>query len=144
MLKLTKIFHFETAHAIHGYKGSCKNLHGHSYELHVTVVADTNESTYIPPPGFVIDFKEIKELVNACIIHKFDHCVLLSADFIAANPSFSSLENLLLFEAEPTAENMLLYMKRELATRLPENIKLSRLKLFETKNSYAEWTSGDS
>ena len=42
MLKLTKIFHFEMAHAIHGYAGACKHIHGHSYELHVTVTEKIN------------------------------------------------------------------------------------------------------
>ena len=37
MIKITKIVHFEMAHAIYGYNGRCKNIHGHSYELHVTV-----------------------------------------------------------------------------------------------------------
>lgn len=139
MLKLTKIFHFEMAHAIHGYPGSCKNIHGHSYELHVTVSSVTNRDVYIPSPGFVMDFKEIKRIVSNTVLEKFDHKVLLSAGFVAANPGFALMENLVMFEAEPTAENMLVYIKEELSTKLPGNTRLEHLKIYETKDSYAEW-----
>ena len=140
MIKLTKIFHFEMAHAIHGYAGSCKNIHGHSYELHISVGANFTETDFIVAPGFIIDFKEIKNLVQDSVIEQFDHRLLLSNDFIDKNPSISTLENLVTFKVEPTAENLLLYIKEILKNVLPEKIKLVQLKLFETKDSYAEWT----
>ena len=140
MLSVTKIFHFEMAHAIYGYAGACKDIHGHSYELHVTVSAVKNETAYIPAPGFLADFKDIKKWVQASVIAKFDHCLLLSADFIAANTNISSLKNLVIFEAEPTAENLLIHIRMMLVNIFPGNLKLVRLKLFETKDSYAEWT----
>lgn len=139
MIKLTKIFHFEMAHAIHGYTGLCKDIHGHSYELHVTVAADVLETAYIPAPGFIVDFKEIKKLVISSVIEKLDHHLVVSAGFIAAHPSLSSQKNLVIFEAEPTAENLLIYIKQLLDKVLTDKIKLVHLKLFETKDSYAEW-----
>lgn len=140
MLKLTKIFHFEMAHAIHGYGGACKNIHGHSYELHVTVASAINDSAYIPAPGFMIDFKELKKTVISGVIDKFDHCLMVSADFIKENPALSTMENLVISEAEPTAENLLLLIRQLLNKALPDKIILVHLKLFETKDSYAEWT----
>ena len=144
MLTLTKIFHFEMAHAIHGYSGSCKNIHGHSYELHVTVSSATNEIDFIPAPGFLIDFKEIKKLVTESVINKLDHQLVLSQDYLKINKSYSSTENLISFEAEPTAENLLIYIRNLLKKKLPENVRLSHLKLFETKDSYAEWRESKS
>lgn len=140
MLKLTKIFHFEMAHAIHGYNGACKDIHGHSYELHVTVSPLTSEIKFIPAPGFIVDFKELKKLVHAAVIDRLDHHLLLSAAYIAAYPALSSSKNLVIFEAEPTAENLLLYIKQMLSNTLPVNLKPVSLKLFETKDSYAEWS----
>ena len=140
ILTLTKIFHFEMAHAIHGYSGSCKNIHGHSYELHVTVSAVINDEVFIPAPGLLIDFKDIKKVVTESVINKFDHHLLLSEAFLKENISFSSAENLVVLEAEPTAENMLICIRNILKKQLPENIRLTHLKLFETKDSYAEWT----
>ena len=65
MLQLTKIFQFETAHAIFGYQGGCKNIHGHSYELHVTVASPHDD--FIPAPGFILDFKKLKAIVSAAV-----------------------------------------------------------------------------
>ena len=87
----------------------------------------------------MIDFKEIKELVNATVVEKFDHKVILSKDFLSENPSFSSQENLVIFEAEPTAENLLIYILGNIQKGLPSTIQLVKLKLYETNDSYAEW-----
>ncbi len=63
MLQLTKIFHFEMAHAIYGYTGDCKNIHGHSYEIHVTVSAKEEKQGYIASPGFITISKKSKKLL---------------------------------------------------------------------------------
>lgn len=139
MLKITKIFHFEMAHAIHGYAGACRHVHGHSYELHVSVSAAANDNEYIPAPGFVTDFKAIKKLVTATIIEKLDHKLLLSKAFLAEYPSYSSQENLVIWESEPTAENMLLFVQKKLNEKISPGSELAYLKLYETKDSYAEW-----
>lgn len=139
MLQVTKIFHFEMSHAIHGYAGACKNIHGHSYELHVTVVSVNDVNEYIPAPGFVIDFKEIKKIVGTTVTEIFDHKLILSRDFLHDHPSFSSQENLVTWSFEPSAENMLLHIKQIMCKKLPPGLKLVHLKLYETKDSYAEW-----
>jgi len=141
MIQLTKIFYFEMAHAIHGYSGVCKNIHGHSYELHVTVSAVSDTGRYLPAPGFIIDFKEIKKTVTKSVIDIFDHKLVLSGDFLSEHPALISLENLVKWELEPTAENLLLYIKQILCKIFTEEIKLVHLKLYETKDSYAEWVN---
>lgn len=143
MIRLTKIFHFEMAHAIHGYLGACKNIHGHSYELHVTLGTSIIQKKYIPSPGFIIDFKQIKNLVYSCIIEKFDHHLLLSEDYIAQHHAIRGYENLIVWEIEPSAENILIYMQQVIQEKLPIDIKLVHLKLFETKDSFAEWLIDD-
>lgn len=130
------------AHAIHGYAGACKNIHGHSYELHVTVSSNNVPSDdYIPAPGFIFDFKKLKKLVKLSITEKFDHKLLLSHNYLSKNPSLNSQQNLVEWEFEPTAENLLIYIRKELETNLPEDIRLISLKLYETKDSYAEWVN---
>ncbi|MBS1750697.1 MAG: 6-carboxytetrahydropterin synthase [Bacteroidetes bacterium] len=138
MIRLTKIFTFETAHALYGYDGPCKDIHGHSYELHVTLTSPEAGEDYIPSPGIAFDFKEIKRIVNSAIIKTLDHKLILSSAFLKNNPAFSSPENLLVWEAEPSAENMLIYIKKKLSEHLPNEVILVYLKLYETKNSYAE------
>jgi 6-pyruvoyltetrahydropterin/6-carboxytetrahydropterin synthase len=141
MISLTKIFNFEMAHAIHGYNGACKNIHGHSYELHVTVATSNIITDYIPAPGFIVDFKELKQLVNTGIIKKLDHKLVLSDAYLAVNPAIKTHENLVTWQVEPTAENLLIYMMKNLQQELPPSVKLEKLKLYETKDSFAEWTN---
>ncbi|MDP1843842.1 MAG: 6-carboxytetrahydropterin synthase [Sediminibacterium sp.] len=141
MLKVTKIFRFETAHAIHGYNGHCKNIHGHSYVLHVTVGDPIGDIAFLPKPGFIVDFKDLKKWVNEIIIQEFDHCLILSKDFVKEHPNTARTENLLIWEMEPTAENILLHIKNKLLKALPDNILLKKLIIYETNDSYAEWES---
>ena len=132
MLSITKIFSFETAHRISNYNGQCSNIHGHSYELHVTVAGvPDNES------DIILDFKSLKTVVEAEIIHPFDHALLLKK----GTTNTESIKDLkiILLDKEPTAERMLEFMVDKISNKLPEGIKLKRLKLFETKSSYAEW-----
>ncbi|HNA91020.1 MAG TPA: 6-carboxytetrahydropterin synthase [Chitinophagaceae bacterium] len=139
MLQVTKIFYFEMAHALAGYEGACKNIHGHSYELHVTVLKAIDDQHYLPPPGFIIDFKEIKKLVNEYVIKELDHKLLLSKGYLGKQSHLSTLANLVIWEAEPTAENILIFIRLVLEKHFSASIQLARLKLFETKDSYAEW-----
>lgn len=139
MLLVTKIFTFETAHAIYGYEGACGYIHGHSYKLHVSVTTGDGDIGYIPSPGIIVDFKELKRIVNSAVIEELDHKLLLSAQFIKTNATLLSHKNLLVMEGEPTAENLLVFIRGKLEVALPSDIMLAALKLFETDNSYAEW-----
>ena len=141
MIVVTKIFRFEMAHAISGYNGKCRNIHGHSYELHVTVVAEKQVEGFLPSPGFVIDFKDLKRIVNNKVVDEMDHKLVLSKAYIDERCKNATFDNLVIFPAEPTAENLLIDISNRLHESLPEGIKLKRLKLYETKDSYAEWLS---
>jgi 6-pyruvoyltetrahydropterin/6-carboxytetrahydropterin synthase len=143
MIQLTKIFHFEMAHAIHGYEGPCKHVHGHSYELHLSITGENTGTEYIPAPGFEVDFKDIKQLVVSEVIDQLDHKLVLSHDFLAVHPSFAGQKNLVSWEVEPSAENLLIFIAKKLKERVPAHSRLSYMKLYETKNSYAEWFNPD-
>ncbi|HCS20057.1 MAG TPA: 6-carboxytetrahydropterin synthase QueD [Bacteroidetes bacterium] len=141
MISITKIFHFETAHAIANYEGPCKDIHGHSYELHICVAAKTASDAYIPGTGILVDFKEIKEIVRTAIVKPLDHKLILSDAFLKQHPGLENEKNIMLFDAEPTAENLLIYIKQKVQERLPDHVVLHRMRLYETKGSYAEWTA---
>jgi 6-pyruvoyltetrahydropterin/6-carboxytetrahydropterin synthase len=139
MIVVTKIFRFEMAHAISGYNGKCRNIHGHSYELHVTVATEKQVEGFLPSPGFVIDFKDLKRIVNNKVVDEMDHKLVLSKAYIDERCKDATFDNLVIFPAEPTAENLLIDISNRLHDSLPQGIKLKRLKLYETKDSYAEW-----
>lgn len=140
MLSLTKVFHFETGHALHNYEGACKNIHGHSYELRVSITTSSIQTDqYLPAPGFIIDFKEIKKIVNKSIVDLLDHKLILSTDYLLHHPELKDLDNLIIWDFEPSAENILLFIKNTLIIKLPKEIKLTKLLLYETKSSFVEW-----
>ena len=127
------------AHALNGYNGPCSNIHGHSYELHVTVKQAKGSRGKLIPPGFIIDFKELKEIVNSKVKARLDHKLVLSHEYTDSVGLHILHDNLFMFSTEPTAENLLLFISRELMAYLPLNITLHSLKLYETNSSYAEW-----
>lgn len=139
MLRLTKIFHFEMAHAIHGYQGPCKNIHGHSYELHVCFQSNKPVSGSIPPPGFLMDFKDLKKMVKGPVVDKLDHSLVLSEAYLSAHPGIQYDENLQVWQMEPSAENILYHIQKIIEPLLPEDLKLVHMKIYETKDSFAEW-----
>lgn len=139
MLKVTKIFRFELAHAIHGYNGLCKNIHGHSYILHVTVGAHTKSDEYLPSTGFIIDFKDLKRIIRDAVVTPFDHGLILSEEYLKHHPEMSKMENLHVWKMEPSVENILLYIKHQISSKFPEGVLLVKLKLYETNDSYAEF-----
>lgn len=139
MISITKVFRFEAAHAIHGYVGPCAHIHGHSYELHVRVRSRQPIEGYLKGQGILIDFKELKMLVNENVVRVFDHKLVLSKEYLSNTKNVFSPEALFVFDAEPTAENMLIYIRNTLLPIMPSHIKLSSLQLWETRDSYAEW-----
>lgn len=132
------------AHALFGYPGGCGHIHGHSYELQVTVTASKKNSAsgddkYIDRPGFIMDFKDLKRVVQTQVISRLDHRLVLSEPFLSDQPEYCQAKNLLVFEAEPTAENLLVFISRQLIPHINANLLLYSLKLYETKDSFAFW-----
>jgi len=142
MISITKIFRFEVAHAIHHYPGSCAHIHGHSYELHVSVQEVNSGDNFIPGLGIVMDFKELKSIVQQNAIAMLDHKVILSRSFLVEKKGVFSQDELTVFEVEPTAENLLHFIRISIEGKLPSNVRISSLKLWETRDSYAEWSAG--
>jgi 6-pyruvoyltetrahydropterin/6-carboxytetrahydropterin synthase len=144
-IRVTKIFHFEMAHALYGYNGACKNLHGHSYELYVTLIGKPELNKDSPHVGMVIDFKILKAILNESIIEKLDHSMMLNNMDPGLNfPSDSALfKNKLIVPFQPTCENILLYMSQIIKKKLPPHTMLHSLKLKETPTSFAEWFESD-
>lgn len=135
ILRLTKQFTFEMAHALTGYDRQCSNIHGHSYRLFVTVEGEPISDAASPKNGMVIDFNDLKRIVNENIIERFDHALVLSEN----SPYNVGLPTkTILTTYQPTSENLLLHFSQCLEGKFPPNARLYSLKLYETKTSYAE------
>lgn len=111
-LLISKTFRFEAAHKLPNYYGDCANLHGHSYVLEVCVKDEVGKN------GMVMDFKQLKTVVQTQVVDILDHQYL--------NDMFPN----------PTAENILVWIVRKLQLQL---VTIYRVKLWETTDSYCEW-----
>jgi len=118
IMKVTKVFTFDSAHNLINYNGKCENLHGHTYKLEITVEGKPDKD------GIVIDFVKLKEIVDKLIIQKLDH---------------QYLNDVLKFNT--TSENIVVWIWNILENPLhTESYQLSMIRLWETATSYVEYT----
>ncbi|KAF0131989.1 MAG: 6-pyruvoyl tetrahydrobiopterin synthase [Bacteroidetes bacterium] len=144
-IRITKEFKFEMAHALLGYDGPCRNVHGHSYELKVTVMGEPITSQGHVKLGMVMDFGDLKRIVKVQIIDVFDHALVLNAAMPKEITSHlhNSFEKVLLLDYQPTSELMVIDFARKIKANLPAGIELISVLLRETATSYAEWLASD-
>lgn len=125
-LSVTKIFEFCYAHHLPRYDGACQQIHGHNCQLHIELGTNTEpDYTY---NGMIIDFNEMKAIVQKEIIEKLDHKYL--------NQDVPYFKN-----NNPTAENITLWVVDKLIPIFGNG--LIRVRIYETSTSYAEWVSDE-
>lgn len=146
VIRLTKEFSFEAAHALEGYDGPCREIHGHSYRLFVTVKGTPEPNPESPKYGMVMDFGILKRIVNEQIVSQFDHALVLKGSEAGqelCRVLSARFGNIITVDYQPTCENMLTDFAARIAARLPEGITLHSLRLHETATSFAEWFAED-
>ena len=146
MIRITKIFSFETAHVLYGYDGKCKNVHGHSYKLFVTLKGVPIDDIHHEKNGMVMDFGDLKSIVNEEIVDVWDHAIMLNAlspHQILGKDLEKQGHKVIYCDYQPTCENMLYDIAKKIKSRLPNHVQLVYLKLHETENSYGEWLAED-
>jgi len=144
-ISITKEFSFEAAHALKDYDGPCRNIHGHSYQLSVTVSGIPVTDPMSPKRGMIMDFSDLKEIMKREVIDRMDHALVLPGDLnldslTTLGETFSKV---LVVDYQPTSENLLLDFVARISQALPEGVILTSMKLRETATSYAEWFAGD-
>lgn len=145
-IRITKEFRFETGHALPGYDGLCRNVHGHSYHLSVTLIGQPISDPSHVKYGMVIDFSDLKKIVNEEIVDPFDHATVLNVDSehkALADTMEAQGHKVIRVTYQPTSEMMLFDFVEKIQKRLPEHLKLTSLKLRETATAYAEWYADD-
>lgn len=114
-MSVCRVFRFDAAHYLPNYEGKCRRLHGHTWTLEVEVGGPVSETS-----GFVVDFAELKVDVNELVVDVLDHTCLNDLG--------------LSFSTNPTCENTLQWVWDVLGNVYV----LSRLRLYETPDSFAE------
>ncbi|WP_250433510.1 6-pyruvoyl trahydropterin synthase family protein [Hanstruepera flava] len=145
-IRITKQFSFETGHALYGYDGKCKNVHGHSYKLSVTVIGEPISDQGNVKYGMVIDFGDLKKIIKHEIVDVFDHATVFNKNtphVELAKELEDRGHNVLLVNYQPTSEMMVIDFAEKIKKHLPNHIVLHSLKLQETETSFAEWYASD-
>ncbi len=144
-VRITKEFDFEMAHALDFHKGKCKNIHGHSYKLSVTIKGTPEpEDKKSSISGMIMDFKDLGAMVKELIVEPLDHALMLSktSPYLSGNVKEENYK-LVLTDFQPTAENMVVDFAAKIKSKLPSHVQLIRLMLRETATGYAEWLAED-
>ena len=141
-VRITKQFNFEAAHALDGYEGKCKDIHGHSYHLMVTYIGKPKKDSKLPDCGMVVDFGDVKAIVKEKILPLFDHRLILRKD--SRFKEIAPINQRIRFvNYQPTCENMLIEIVDILRSLEPKGARIVKGFLRETANSYAEWLIED-
>jgi len=145
-IRITKQFSFETGHALYGYDGKCKNVHGHSYKLFVTVIGKPISDNTNVKFGMVIDFGDLKRIVKEEIVDLFDHATVFNKNtphLELAKELQNRGHHVILVDYQPTSEMMVIDFAKKIKDRLPNHINLHSIKLQETDTSCAEWYASE-
>lgn len=135
MTTVTKTVRFDAAHILTNHQGLCKNLHGHTYRVDVSVARPDGEGG-----DMVIDFKELKRLANEEICEKFDHAFIYDTSSEGEREIAEVVERhgmrTVALPYRSTAENLAEHFFRLLVSRVPG---LASVRVWETADSCAEY-----
>jgi 6-pyruvoyltetrahydropterin/6-carboxytetrahydropterin synthase len=144
-IRVTKQFRFEMSHALLNYDGICRNIHGHSYQLQVTVIGEPLNQLLSPKDGMVIDFSILKKIVQQHVVSPLDHSLMINEKALTGKLSDMGemFERHHIVPFQPTTENMVIWIAGKLKPLLPEHLELFSVRLYETSNSFSEWFAAD-
>lgn len=144
-IRVTKKFTFDMAHALYGYDGPCKNIHGHTYILSITLKGIVLQNNDHPKNGMVIDFTDFKKIIVENIIQVFDHSLVLNSNSPhgGLNEIRENFEKINYVPYQPSCENLLIDFFDRINSKFADDIKINNIKLEETPTSYAEWFAED-
>ena len=148
MISVTKEVTFDCAHMLSGHEALCKNLHGHTYKVLITVTG--TPVTEGSSTSMILDFKHLKNAINEIIVTKFDHAVIFSAEDFRNQAeeelyTWAKKHNMRHFVmiGRTTAEQMAYYFNYKIEDYLKhelglENIICCSCRVYETPTSFAE------
>ena len=126
-----------------GYDGPCREIHGHSYKLFVTVRGIPEQNPNSPKFVMVMDFGDLKRIVNDHIIEIYDHSLILRESAPIADEIAKAYQRVITVPFQPTCENLVLHFADIIRNHLPAGVHLHSLRLHETATSYVEWFESD-
>lgn len=141
MVTVTREFTFAMGHTLTDYPGDCARLHGHNYRLLVEV-------GYTPDPvsGMVVDFADLKKLVDPIVDRLDHHFMIWQGDPRAVALVDADNNSMILVGNNPTAENIGTMLGEEIAAAIKarhgNTLFLHSTTLWENGKSYATHVYG--
>lgn len=143
-IRITKEFVFDMAHVLPQYDGKCRNIHGHTYKLQVTLIGVPCEDKSSSKCGMVLDFGVLKKAVQIPVVERFDHAVVAPVGFnFGCLNMFQEEGKFIEVPFQPTCENMTINIAETIQKNLPKSVELYSVRLWETPTSFAEWNRED-
>lgn len=146
-MEITTRLEFDAGHRIPNHKSQCRNLHGHRYAIEITLQGDIISEESMSEHGMVMDFSDVKRIAKESVVNKWDHAFLV---FKQDAPVLAFLNSLtdhktVVFPTVPTAENMAAeafkILNSEYQDTYGTQLKLVRVRLYETPNNWADATT---
>ncbi|MBT4762702.1 MAG: 6-carboxytetrahydropterin synthase QueD [Bdellovibrionaceae bacterium] len=141
---VTKQIEFDAGHRLPNHASKCKNLHGHRYQIDITIEGEINDIEGHTEQGMVVDFSVIKQVAEETILKPWDHAFFVYKNDSAVLDFLNTMSDhkTIITDLPPTAEylaqlafdNISLSFKQHSGDR----VKLKSLKLYETPTSWAE------
>lgn len=143
-MQITTRLEFDAGHRIPHHKSQCRNLHGHRYAMEITLSGDIIALESASENGMVMDFADVKRIARESVVDVWDHAFLVYEkdtevlDFLNSLPNHKTV----VFPTVPTAENMAAeafrILRNEYHDTFGNHLKLERVRLYETPNSWAD------
>jgi len=148
-MRITRRLEFDAGHRIPDHASQCRHLHGHRYAIEITLSGDIIDAAGQAVNGMVMDFGEVKTIARQHVVDLWDHAFLVYrgdravADFLANMPGHKTVT----LDTVPTAENLAREAFRLLEPRYRDTygnqLRLERIRLYETPNCWADATRDD-
>ncbi|CAN5402588.1 6-carboxytetrahydropterin synthase QueD [soil metagenome] len=142
--RITRRLEFDAGHRIPDHASQCRHLHGHRYAIEVSIDGPVKAVPGAADNGMVLDFAEVKALINAAVVEPWDHAFLVWRDdhqvreLLAAIPGHKTV----VLDDVPTAENLAHIafglLRTAFAARFGAAITLARVRLYETPNCWTD------
>ncbi|MBC7945703.1 MAG: 6-carboxytetrahydropterin synthase [Burkholderiales bacterium] len=147
MLTITKRLEFDAGHRIPDHKGQCWNVHGHRYVLEVTLVGEPMNQPGTSDHGMLMDFSDVTRVAREHLVDAWDHAFLVFEGDDAVRKLLAAIPNhkTVVLDRVPTVENLAAIafelLRRVYDARFGNELSLTRIRLFETPNCWADCSS---
>ena len=144
MLTITRKLEFDAGHRIPNHRSECRNIHGHRYVMHITLLGEVQKKKGASSEGMLMDFSDVKRLAETHLISHWDHAFLVYKQDTAVRQFLDSLpgHKTVVLDRIPTVENLAQIafdtLKDVYETHYEAALILQSIKLYETPNTWAE------